>query len=49
MSGPGKGKGRKKAREGGCAINGGAATGRTVRFELPLRMGFREIREIRLS
>jgi 16S rRNA (guanine527-N7)-methyltransferase len=48
MSGPGRRrKGEEMEKEGGRAHDEGAATVRTVRFELPLRMGSREIREIR--
>ena len=46
MSGPGSGKGKRGEGEGVC--EGGAATVRTFRVELPLRMGSREIREIRV-
>ncbi len=46
MSGPGRGKGKRGEGEGVC--EGGASTVRTFRFELPLRMGSREIREVRV-
>jgi len=46
MSGPGRGKGKEGKGEGKGLLE--AATVRTVRFELPLRMGSREIREIRI-
>ncbi len=46
MSGPGWAKGKQRKGEGEVLRE--AATVRTVRFELPLRMGSREIREIRI-
>lgn len=46
MKGPGKGRG--KSRGGKSFFPPENARERTVRFELPLRMGFREIREIRI-
>ncbi len=46
MKGPGKG--RKKSRGGQSFFPPENTWERTVRFELPLRMGFREIREIRI-
>ena len=45
MSGPGRGKGKQPKGEGSGLREG--ADVRTVRFELPLRMGSREILEIR--
>jgi len=45
MRGPGKGKGKPRGEEGISLPKEGRE--RTVRFELPLRMGSREIREIR--
>ena len=47
MSGPGRRKGKETEKEQGGAHDRGRAAVRTVRFELPLRMGSREIREIR--
>lgn len=46
MKGPGKGR-KKSPGEKGCFPPEDIRE-RTVRFELPLRMGFREIREIRV-
>ena len=46
MTGTGRGKKKGKHLRGTRSLPPGAATGRTVRFELPLRMGLREIREI---
>lgn len=45
MRGPGKGKGTSRGKEGFSPQK--EVRERTVRFELPLRMGLREIREIR--
>lgn len=45
MKGPGKGRKKSHGEEG--IFLPGDARERIVRFELPLRMGFREIREIR--
>ena len=45
MAGPGKERGKR--RGAGNSPHPEDARGRTVRFELPLRKGFREIREIR--
>ena len=46
MSGPGRGRGKQPKGEGRSLRE--AATLRTVRFELPLRMGSREILEVRI-
>jgi 16S rRNA (guanine527-N7)-methyltransferase len=46
MKGPGRGRGTSRREEGLFPTED--ARERTVRFELPLRMGFREIREIRI-
>ncbi|MGB3400390.1 MAG: 16S rRNA (guanine(527)-N(7))-methyltransferase RsmG [Candidatus Deferrimicrobiaceae bacterium] len=46
MKGPGKGSKKSREKEGFFPPEN--AQERTVRFELPLRMGFREIREIRI-
>lgn len=46
MKGPGKGRGKHRREE--SFLSPEDARERTVRFELPMRMGSREIREIRI-